>query len=263
MNDLTTRGPELSRSLQWRLEKVDRTDDDDALLQMLADASATIAEDFRVAAAIIRKLESRGVDVIKEFPQFTILRKVAFGEVLPELYAKFCGQPSVLRKAIKLDLDDQAKLAADEPIETLDSNGHTKTVRPSEASGAEIKRAIWGGKIQKPPEKAYSQVRHRPPITPQQGVHSNIRVDKEQQALIWGGMTIGLQSLLFYINELTGFMDIDPREPCDGKPGSLKKLAILAERYKDGLPLWNDGDRGYDDKEWADSESVDETPDEE
>jgi hypothetical protein len=42
--------------------------------------------------------------------------------------------------------------------------------------------------------------------------------------------------------EGVGFRGIDPEQPCAAPRGSSLRIAVMAERYRRGLPIWNDDD---------------------
>ncbi len=40
-----------------------------------------------------------------------------------------------------------------------------------------------------------------------------------------------------------GMLGVDPFEPCKHPPGSLEKVAVMAARYRAGVPLCSDEDK--------------------
>lgn len=48
---------------------------------------------------------------------------------------------------------------------------------------------------------------------------------------------------LEFVDHLVQHDEIDPSEPTDYRPGSEEKIAVLARRYDQGLPMHISGDR--------------------
>lgn len=95
-------------------------------------------------AAIVRVLEDRGEDV-SDIQFGHMLRRVACGQVLPELVVKLQWQPRLLNKVAMLPIADQRTVAEDRPIKvaTVENGARThRMVRLMQMSPDEVRRVF-------------------------------------------------------------------------------------------------------------------------
>ena len=120
----------------------------------------TTADGLRRMAAIVRVLEERGEDLRELRVGLVVyLRRIAYGQLLPEVVVRYAESPAVLRRISELALPDQRRLLADErPIELLvpTATGGTEIVRvsPARLTRAQIGQVFDGAKIRTPGEQA-------------------------------------------------------------------------------------------------------------
>src|SRR5690606_35817556 len=90
----------------------------DSLKSRLTSLLAQTADDLRQMAAIVAELERRGEDMQElRIGIVDHLRRIAAGQLLPEIVVKFSGFPMMLRIAARLPIPDQQRLVADEPLD--------------------------------------------------------------------------------------------------------------------------------------------------
>jgi len=84
--------------------------------ELTASLARTVAE-FRRLAWIVRLLEERGEDLTDlRLSLLPYLRKIAYGQLLPEIMIRFSQSPGVMRVVASLPMPDQEKLANGERI---------------------------------------------------------------------------------------------------------------------------------------------------
>jgi len=99
--------------------------DGDALLQEMGRLLGVMAEHWSRLAVVYRLAEAAGADLgrfRRAYPTLVpTLRRVAGGQVLPELAEKFAlkGSDEIRSLVYSLPLDEQRRLASDEPLKVL------------------------------------------------------------------------------------------------------------------------------------------------
>ena len=103
------------------LEKLDT----DQLLKEYEQEKATTLKHVVRLAAIVLLLEERECDLSGvSIPGLDYVRKVAYGQLRPEVYARYAAHPRALRKIAALPIPDQRRMANDEPLKVV-------VIRPS------------------------------------------------------------------------------------------------------------------------------------
>lgn len=123
----------------------------DELLNKLKSGIERTVEIVREMAGVVRELESRGVD-LEELKLFGInhLRRVAYGQSLPEVFVRFQGAPMLLQRISSLPIPDQKRLAEGGTVTVLhDVNGNVdhREMDPLQLSRDEIVRVFGPGEI--------------------------------------------------------------------------------------------------------------------
>lgn len=106
----------------------------DEILQEFRRLHGLTVENLCRMAVLVRLAEERGID-LSELPGGTLinmLRKIAAGQVLPELVHRFAINRTLYRRAEALPLPDQRRVAADElfTVVELGEDGPTHRLLP-------------------------------------------------------------------------------------------------------------------------------------
>lgn len=147
------------------------------LLRELAVQLRHTAESMMRLAWIVRILEDRGEDLSGlRLPLINHLRRIAHGQVLPELVVRFAAQPGLLNRVALLPIPDQQRLAAGESVrlvvlrETPDGRRVTdhRMVDPSKLTQEQIWQVFGQDRIRSEAEQVlYLEDRvMRPATTP-------------------------------------------------------------------------------------------------
>ena len=118
------------------------------LRRELAAALEVTAHQLLRLASIVAELERRGEDLAGlKLGLLGYLRRIAAGQLLPELVVLYQGSPAVLRAASMLPPADQRRLASGEPFELVvpRPDGHgwdTRLVEPSWLRPSQLRQLI-------------------------------------------------------------------------------------------------------------------------
>ena len=164
-------------------------------------------DNIRRQAVLIRLLEENGADLsdIKS-PWLDDLRRVAYGQLVPELITLGTRNRSILRQAKSLPVPDQMKIAKDEPIPVMvhrEGAGYEpRQIKPSQMEDWQVRQVLSSGRIRSEKEQVdfldRPQNRHRRPAEP-------IVVDMKSKQLIISGerVVLSLEQLVEYVSKFT------------------------------------------------------------
>ena len=127
------------------------------LLGRLSSLLAKTADDLREMAAIVAELERRGKDLSGlRLGIVDHLRRIAAGQLLPEVVVHFAGYPSLLRIAVQLPLPDQRKLVTEESLSLAvwrEGRIQFRRVDPLCLSGPQVRQVFRGDHIRSDAEQ--------------------------------------------------------------------------------------------------------------
>src|SRR6185312_5765052 len=110
----TTQAP-----IQKRLQDLEQMTTEQ-LMERLAEKLAITAEALEELGGIVRVLENRQVDLsVLRIGILPLLRKIAYGQLLPGLVARFAGKGQLLKYVQNLAIPDQKRLLAGEKMRVL------------------------------------------------------------------------------------------------------------------------------------------------
>lgn len=140
------------------------------LIQLFSETRRTVARQIMLAAAIVRIFDENQWDVA-QLPvgarDLAYLRRVAHGEMIPELIfnERFCE--SLRSRAARLPLPQQRMVAADRPLEVVveDTAGvASRLIRPSELTPRQIQQVFAYDRLRTVAEqRSYLEERVRQP----------------------------------------------------------------------------------------------------
>lgn len=169
--------------------------------------TATV-ENVRRQAVLVRLLEEGGADLSDiTSPWLDDLRRVAYGQLVPELIVLATRNRAVFWQAKKLPVPDQTKLAKDEPLPVVvHREGYgpePRMVKPSRMQDWEIRQVIGSGHIRSEAEQV--SYLDNPRNRRASRVAEPIVVDMKNRQIIVSGDRIILTAsqLLDYAKRLT------------------------------------------------------------
>lgn len=156
-------------------------------------------------ALILRQKEERGHDLASlKIGMLGYLRKIAYGQLLPDVVARFGSHPGVLRRIATLPLPDQRRCLDDEGIKVAlwdgEKIGH-RICDPTSLSPAELKQVFAADHVRAPDEQV-AWIR-RQPINPRRAA-TPVTVDKKHREIVVTGenVRISREQLLMYLASL-------------------------------------------------------------
>ena len=134
------------------------------LRQELADQLSLTAKGLMRAAAIWSELTRRGIDMSSLRAGLAIyLPRIARGELAAEAVIAFAGQRMLLQHMAGMDLDEQRRLAAGEPITLAERDDEGRVLgvqrRLAEMTSREVLLALSDGRVRTLKEQTGSLIR--------------------------------------------------------------------------------------------------------
>jgi hypothetical protein len=205
MKSMVAERGHLPEALAKELNRISMIDDKDELRRLLTQLLGITVENIVKVAAAVRRLEELGDDLsdmeISILPQ---IRKVAYGQIVPDLLVRFQGYPSLLRKLTALPIPDQKRMAALEPVKVLESGGDHRMVPPLRMTNGEINQVFAADHIRDDAEQA-AWLRSRAETRPRAAVVAEDEIVTDMKLRgIWVGRTfIPATALANYLSQLT------------------------------------------------------------
>lgn len=189
----------------------------DELVRCMSDTASHLLR----LAAIIRVLEERGENLSDlKIGMVRHLRRIAYGQILPEVVVRFGSSTMLIDKIGSLPLPDQRRIASGEPIKLLVGRGDHRMVDPLNMTQDQVRQAFGKDHIRDDAEQAAfldSPDRRRP------GRKSlrvgRVRPDRERMGLIVGRAFAPIDDVLA---GLRGLRDVDETD----EDGEEKTVAI-------------------------------------
>jgi hypothetical protein len=190
VSDLTPLSPP-AESAAWLAEFQAMTTEE--LKESLARAFEVTARDLLRCACLLHVLEERGEDVsdLRLGGMMTHLKRIAGGQLLPEVVVRFSGRPSLVSVIGSLPLDDQRRFSEGTlvPLLVYAPDG-TRTVRqadPLNMTARQVRQAFARDHVRTEAEQALllddRRERASLPVPEEIGA---LKIDRER-----GGVTVG------------------------------------------------------------------------
>lgn len=194
---------DVPESLQVELNQIANCNDSEWLLNQLKESLSITVNHVIKVAALLRRLDENGVDIDIEFSLIPMLRKVAYGQVLPELIVTLQGDNQLLAKAVTLSIPEQRAIARNLPVQVMISGGGHRKVPPLSLTRRELRQVIGRGKIRTPAEQIGWLNDEREKNAAKQGVSENeIKVDRKRKGIIVNGAFISSMDMVRFLGDL-------------------------------------------------------------
>lgn len=165
-------------------------------------------------AAIVAELERRGEDLSHlRFALIGHLRRIAAGQVIPELVVRFQGTPRLLQRLVLLPITDQKRLASGELVQlAVRGQGGTVTHRmvdPMTLNGEQMRQVFADDHIrdyaeQAPIVEAKQPIAIEGPPAKRPTRAANIRADQKRGGLVIGRTFVTKADVLDALLALAG-----------------------------------------------------------
>lgn len=194
----------LPKQLATELERIGSLEDTTELRTLLVRSLGVTVEQVILMAAIVRRLEELGDDLTDlEISVFPLIRKVAYGQIVPELLVRLQGKPSLLRRAASMPLPDQRGIANGEPLKVIQPGGDHRMIPPLKLTAVETRQVFASDHIRDEAEQA-AWLREREQNQPVKPPDSEeIYLDRKRQGIVVAGRFISASDLAHYLSQLT------------------------------------------------------------
>lgn len=196
-----------------------------ALKAELADSLRTTADGLVRMADIVAELQTRGEDLSDlRLGIVTWLRKIAAGQVLPEIVVRYQGSPQLLRHVSSLPISDQQRFADGDPVKLIvDLSGDHRLVEPLKLTRDQLTQVFAVDHVRDDTEQimVMETRRNRPTKTESQA--RRVRGDKDK-----GGVFVG-RAFAEHAEVLTALADLASPEKPDSGDRSQPATAPLTE----------------------------------
>ena len=152
----------LTQSLEARIKAIRAIKDVKRLKAMLLERLTLHVENVAELAAIIVTLEEQGEDLSEyQIALLPDLRRIGYGQVLPELFVmlhreleNWSTAQKLLRRASRLPIPDQKRIAEGKPIKVMEASGDHRLIQPLKLTTDEIDQVFASDHIRDDAEQA-------------------------------------------------------------------------------------------------------------
>jgi hypothetical protein len=164
-------------------------------------------------AVLVRRLEEAGADLsdIRSQSFLALLRRIAYGQLLPEIAERWLDSRDVLRRVASLPIPEQRKVAADKPMPVVVRDGDQMThrlLRPSTMDQRQAAQVFAGDHIRDEAEQRTWLERRQETQERQTGRpnESGVRLDVKARCLRVTGQNVIITAsqLSEYLSRLLG-----------------------------------------------------------
>lgn len=184
------------------IQDIETSTDTDALVKQLQECMSVTLSHVIKAAAIVKRLEECNVDITISPAMLLLLRKVAYGQVLPELLVTLQGSDFLLQKASILPLPEQANVAGNQPIKVMQSGGAHRKVRPLDMTRREISQVFCRGQLRSETEQIGWLSDQREKQAAKREPTPEVNVDKKRGGIVVNGVFLSSNDMVRYLGTL-------------------------------------------------------------
>ncbi len=130
--------------LRREIDRVKSVDDQVELARIVSESFVVSLERLLVGCVALRRLEELGHDMaLVRFRGGNLLKKAAYGQILPEVVLLFLERPSLAAAASNLPIPEQKRIVDNDAFRVMtgDHDDH-RMVRPIEMTPAQIRQVF-------------------------------------------------------------------------------------------------------------------------
>ncbi len=205
-----------STELTTELARIGSLDSVQELRGLLVEAMSVTVEKVVQVAVIVRRLEELGDDLSDiEISILPNIRKVAYGQVAPELIVGLQGRPALLSRAVALPLPDQQSIATGKPLKVYEAGGDHRMVPPLKLTNTEVQQVFAKDHLRDAAEQA-SWLRERTQQrTPKRVDDDEVYLDHKRQGIWIGKRFIPMDDMAHYLSQLASKAKRPRRVPAE------------------------------------------------
>lgn len=205
--------------------------DNQSLKAELANALSMTAANLLRLATIVRILEDRGEDLTElRIGMLGYLRRIACGQILPEVVVRFGEFPSLVQRVGNLPLGEQKQLASGEPVKLIvyrDTGVEHRLLDPLKLTGPQVVQVFARDHIRDESEQI-AIIESRMANKPKKTIRARkVKADPKRGGLVIGRNFATVEEILEGLAELGG-ADFD--EDIEGEASVLVPLSAAEHR---------------------------------
>lgn len=195
-----------NESAAWLAEFHDASTD--VLKRELVESLGLTARGLLRCACIVHVLEERGEDLTAmQIGIINFLRKIACGQLLPEVVVRFAGNTVLLKRIENLPIADQRRLATGSPVALLvlgtDGGRTIRQADPLKMTAQQVKQAFAGDHIRDEGEQALLlDDRREQASRPLSSMVGPLRLDPDRDGATCGRTFVSLANLEEAVRQL-------------------------------------------------------------
>jgi hypothetical protein len=178
--------------------------DVERLIAEVRDCFRYTVESIIRLAVRVRRLEELGVEVQAriESAAVPLLRRVAYGQLAPELLVSCQSNVGLLNKAGMLPLPDQRKIAANEPMKVMEIDGDHRMVPPFSMTWREVRQVFGKGAVRSDGEQI-GLLREQASRRKRAPEKAPVMLDRKRGGIIVGDCFISASAMANYLADLS------------------------------------------------------------
>lgn len=185
----------------------------------LARSLAMTAAHLMRTAWVVRLLEEQGDDLSDlRIGLLDYLRRIAYGQVSPDLVVRYSQTPGLMRTLTALPLPDQNRIASGEPVTVVvrreDGVFDKRLADPLKLTKDQVSQVFARGRIRDEAEQILLLEDSRPKEASRKIAHrrAQVKVDRERGGLVIGRKFFAAGDVVSALAELIGEPDDSPAE---------------------------------------------------
>jgi hypothetical protein len=152
--------------------------------------------------AIIRRLDELGFDIESlRLPNLSYFRKVAHGQMVPELFVSLIGAPIVLRKVANLPLFDQQRISDGKPVKVILPGGDHMMIRVEDMTREQAQQVFASDYIRSDSQQAAWLV-EKSQVVGSRKADAPVMLDRRRHGIVVGETFISASDLAKYLGDL-------------------------------------------------------------
>lgn len=171
-------------------------------LELTASLNLTASHLMRLAI-IVRTLEERGEDLSDlRIGLLNYLRRIAYGQVLPEIIVRFAEYPSLVQRISHLPIPEQQRLSQGDPVAVAEGDGDHRLIDPLLLTSEQVRLVFAKDRLRAVPEQAAmlrESPRKRRPVK-----HGRIKTDKTRGGIVVQRTFLPVGDVLAALADLSG-----------------------------------------------------------
>jgi len=185
------------------LSRIGHESDPQMLVAELTACMAITVQAIVKIGAIIRRLDELKFDIESlKIPNLNYFRKVAHGQMVPELFVSLIGAPIVLRKVANLPLLDQRRISDGMPVKVMLRGGDYMMLRVEDMTREQAQQVFASDHIRSDSQQAAWLI-ERSQLAKSTAVSASpVMLDRKRHGIVVGDTFISATDLAGYLGSL-------------------------------------------------------------